>query len=82
MNKLLLFVLVMLAVYWGRRAFSKPAARSGKDPAAGRAGRAAEPEKMLACVHCGIHVPESEGVRDDHDFYCCAEHRRLHHSRH
>lgn len=81
MNKLLIFVLIMVAVYWVRRGLSKPAAGSGDSRAAG-ADRKAEPEKMLACVHCGIHVPESEGVLDDRDFYCCAEHRRLHHLRH
>jgi len=74
-NKLLVFVLVMIAVYWVRRSLSKP----GDRPSAAQPRSKTEPEKMLACAECGIHVPESEGVRDDQGFYCCAEHRRQHH---
>jgi uncharacterized protein len=32
---------------------------------------------MLACDHCGVHVPESEGVRQAGGFFCSEEHRRL-----
>jgi hypothetical protein len=34
-------------------------------------------EQMVACAHCGLHVPESEGVRGNGAFYCSDEHRRL-----
>nr|WP_281357684.1 PP0621 family protein [Aromatoleum diolicum] len=50
------------------------------DSKAGGSGRPralAEPERMLGCEHCGLHVPESEGVRDGDAFFCCDEHRRL-----
>lgn len=33
-------------------------------------------ERMLACDHCGLCLPESEGVRGEGGFYCCEEHRR------
>lgn len=82
MNKLLIFVLVMLAIYWIRRRLSAPASKGGERAATGKAKRRGEPEKMLACAHCGVHVPESEGVRGEHDFFCCAEHRRQHRSQH
>jgi uncharacterized protein len=36
------------------------------------------PERMLACGLCGVHVPESEGVRTADGFFCCEEHRRAH----
>ena len=29
---------------------------------------------MRACAQCGLHVPESEGVTTDGQFYCCREH--------
>jgi uncharacterized protein len=35
-----------------------------------------EIEQMVACAHCGLHVPESEGVRAG-GFFCSEEHRRL-----
>jgi uncharacterized protein len=31
---------------------------------------------VLACELCGLHVPESEGVRVGDVFYCCEAHRR------
>ena len=36
-----------------------------------------EIEQMVACAHCGLHVPESEGVRGAGGFFCSEEHRRL-----
>ncbi|MGL4768574.1 MAG: PP0621 family protein [Formosimonas sp.] len=33
---------------------------------------------MRACARCGLHVPESEGVRVQGMFYCCAEHAHGH----
>ena len=39
-----------------------------------------EPSQMVACAHCGLHLPESEAIRTSADagpvFYCCAEHAR------
>lgn len=32
---------------------------------------------MLECEHCGVHIPESEGLYDGETFYCSEEHRRL-----
>ncbi|MDR2032050.1 MAG: hypothetical protein LBP86_07335 [Azoarcus sp.] len=37
-----------------------------------------EAERMRACAFCGVHVPESEGVRAAGEFFCCDEHRRAH----
>lgn len=78
MNKLLLFILVLVAIYWIRRSLGKPRNTSKGASPDGHAKRGDEPEKMVACAECGVHVPESEGVRDESGFYCCAEHRRQH----
>lgn len=79
MRNLLLFVLIVFAIWWVRRALRKPGDGGGKPSAPG--GRDARkldgPEPMLACAHCGVHVPESEGVRSSDEFFCCDEHRRL-----
>ncbi len=34
-------------------------------------------EDMLACAHCGTHVPRSLGVESAGKFYCCREHAEL-----
>jgi uncharacterized protein len=35
--------------------------------------------KMVACAHCGVHIPESEAVHDGGRDYCSEEHRRKTH---
>ncbi|CAG0985150.1 hypothetical protein MTYP_01973 [Methylophilaceae bacterium] len=31
-------------------------------------------ESMVQCSHCGLHLPESDGIRSGTQFYCCQEH--------
>ncbi len=37
-------------------------------------------EDMVRCVQCGVHLPRSEAIQSQDEFFCCDEHRRLHHS--
>jgi uncharacterized protein len=39
--------------------------------------RAAAPQNMVACAHCGLHVPQGEALSKDGRSYCCAAHRDL-----
>lgn len=68
MKYLLLFAF-LVTVWW---IWSKRQAGSGPNPAR---RREAAPEKMLRCAHCGVHLPESEGIGEDDRFYCCEAHR-------
>lgn len=34
------------------------------------------PTVMVACLHCGTHLPESEAVQGHHGAYCSNEHRQ------
>jgi uncharacterized protein len=36
-------------------------------------------EDMVRCVHCGVHLPRSEAIQSQDEFFCCDEHHRLHH---
>jgi uncharacterized protein len=29
---------------------------------------------MVACVHCGVHLPASESIQKNGKHYCCEEH--------
>ncbi|PTD95467.1 PP0621 family protein [Pseudothauera lacus] len=76
MRNILIFILLLIVVWWLRRALQGfRARRAGRPSAEGRRTPAAE--RMVACAHCGVHVPESEGVREGAEFFCCAAHRRL-----
>ncbi len=71
MRNLLIFFLVLAGVWWVRRALTRlkgPRGKGGEQPAA--------PERMRECSHCGVNVPESEGLVEGDRFYCCDAHRR------
>ncbi len=77
MRNLLIFLLVLVGIWWVRRALARLQGRGdGSTRAEGEAGRG-EPERMIGCARCGLHVPESEAVREGDAFYCSEEHRRL-----
>ncbi|AVZ80225.1 hypothetical protein C3497_12930 [Zoogloeaceae bacteirum Par-f-2] len=75
MRNLLIFLLVLILIWWVRRALQRPGAGRARQATASERRRA--PERMLACAHCGVHAPESEGVWAGEQFYCCEAHRKL-----
>ncbi|MDD2989924.1 MAG: PP0621 family protein [Zoogloea sp.] len=87
MRNLLLFILFLLGLFFVRRALRRTLGGLGgrkEDVGGGGARQGAEAprevleaEQMVACAHCGLHVPESEGVRGNGAFFCSSEHRRL-----
>lgn len=70
MSKYLL-ILAIVAVIWavarGQRRQSHPTRRKAKP--------AAPPQNMVACARCGVHLPESDALREGRHFYCCTAHR-------
>jgi uncharacterized protein len=76
-SKLLIFLLVLLAIYLLRRALVRPPAAR---PDSGEPAKPAVPavERMVECAHCGLHVPESEAVAADGLDFCCEAHRQAH----
>ncbi|ANQ86518.1 PP0621 family protein [Azoarcus olearius] len=71
---LILFLLILFAIWWIRRAAGGGARAPRKGP---QDDSARQGEQMIECAHCGVHVPEREGVRDGGRFYCGEAHRRL-----
>lgn len=79
MRNLLLFLLLLLAIFWIRKALTgktRSSEERAAGPVSGAAADAGEPERVLACERCGVHVPESEGIVVAGHFYCCDEHRQ------
>ncbi len=82
MRNLLLFLLLLFVIFQVRRSFVRkpPATRApeeGPDAGAAVPPQAIESEEVLPCAHCGLHVPETEGLRAQGRFYCSAAHRDL-----
>jgi uncharacterized protein len=72
MGKLILLLLVALAAFVIFKGLKAPRGRQSP-------GRAADasPERMVTCERCGVHLPESDSVRDGGKYFCSEEHRRL-----
>ncbi len=78
--KYLLVLAVVWVAYWIWRknrltdkAQEKKAAPPPRPPAVPQL-----PTVMVACPHCGTHLPENEALPGRQGAYCSAEHRRLH----
>jgi uncharacterized protein len=78
MGRLLILLLIVgVAAWWIYHRISR--LRSGTDasrPSPPRAGKGAV-QDMVACAHCGVHLPQAEAVRDGELHYCGDGHRRL-----
>lgn len=74
MSKLFLFVLVLAVIYYLRRALR---GEGGTDKAKAVPQTQNKVEMMSECAHCGLLVPQSEGIELGGAFYCGTEHARL-----
>jgi uncharacterized protein len=72
--KIILLVLGLLAVYWILKIYRRRVDRGApKPPVAGG-------EDMVRCTECGVHLPRSEGITTQGEYFCSAEHQRKHQS--
>ncbi len=69
MGKIILFLILALVAYMAIRG----AVRRSRPPATGDT----PPERMVACMNCGVNLPRSEALEEDGQFYCSEEHRRV-----
>lgn len=72
--KFLLVLAVVGVVLWLLRARSRGdgAAAARRDaPSAVR-----PPQAMVACAHCGLHLPAADAVLEGSRVYCCDAHRQ------
>lgn len=68
--KYLIWLLVILAAIWAFKRSRRPAkpAEDSKTPNP-------SPSNMVACAHCGLHLPQEEAVTGTKGLYCSTEHR-------
>lgn len=72
--KFLLVLAVLLVAFWVWRNNRQDEIPRDK-PVRRKPGA---PQPMIACSHCGTHLPEAEAVQGSAGRYCCREHQRQH----
>ena len=75
MAKIILLVLGLLLVYWILKRYRRGIERRNAPPPVKSS------EDMVRCEHCGVHLPRSESITTQGQFYCTPEHQREHKSR-
>lgn len=68
---LLIVLAVAIGVWRSRRAKDTEAQARPQSPSP------SGPQDVLACAHCGVHIPKAEALMLGSQAYCSAEHRRL-----
>jgi len=68
--KILIIIIAVAAIFWAWRTLS------GSRQAV-QSTRQIKEKDMVACVHCGVHIPQDEAVVSGQQNYCCEEHSRL-----
>jgi len=80
-GKLAFFLIIAALVYWLLKARSseeiEDSNKSTEDSNEERVSPKAL-EEMVRCVHCGVHLPRSESVTSQGEFFCSNEHRLEH----
>ena len=76
MQKLFLFLLGLVAIWYARRLWRRQDADGQSSSRVEDGGRDVSPETMRECFHCGVLVPESEGLISGGEFFCSPEHAR------
>ena len=68
MMKYLLLIALVAGIWWvWKKRAQRPAPRPPRvDP---------DSELMVACAHCGVHLPQSDSIRANGAHYCCEAHR-------
>ncbi|MFM2262223.1 MAG: hypothetical protein RI959_899 [Pseudomonadota bacterium] len=78
MKYLLVAVVVMLGyALWKHNRQQERAAREAARPPQPSQQTAQTPKAMVACQHCGVHLPASETVAGKLGVYCGHAHRQL-----
>ena len=83
MGKLIFWAVVILALLLVARILARHHEKRANPPQAGSLPRKAaapsvdQPETMVRCAHCGIHMPRSEALLVNGDTWCSSEHAKL-----
>ena len=76
--KIVIVIVAVLLLVWlllGSLRRRAKDARHDRAPTAPRSGKPAQVEGMVACAHCGVHLPGSLALRQGEQVFCSPAHR-------
>lgn len=76
MSKLIFLFIAGLVAYGLIRSYLRRDGRSDADADASKTKPSGE--NMVRCQHCGVHLPVSESLLSQGNYFCSNEHRLLH----
>ncbi len=71
--KYLVLLLVVVGVLWFARSRAGKLSRRSDPP-----GKPPQPQTMVSCVHCGVHLPRGDAIDGAQGPYCSEAHRLAH----
>ncbi len=71
--KFLIVVLAVLLLIWLWRSKRPPTPNTKSKPASPQPA----PLEMVACAHCGLHLPKIEAVEGKQNLYCSTAHLHI-----
>jgi len=77
--KILIFLLAVVLLLWLLR---KSSTRRAPPPPPPPRDAAATPQPMLACAHCGVHLPRDEALPGRGGVFCGEAHRAAYEQAH
>ena len=72
MGQLLRLIIILFGLWLVLKIIKRALAPHEKHPS-----RKPSIASMVACAHCGVHLPESEAIPKDGKYYCCEEHLKV-----
>jgi len=82
-GKLIFWAVVIVAVLLVLRILAQQQRKQAAEPRASSLPRRGtpppvdQPETMVSCAHCGIHMPRSEALLINGQTWCSSEHAKL-----
>lgn len=70
MKYLVLFGIIFAVIWWLKLSRQSTSATSSKSPSQ-------QAQNMVACMQCGVHLPENEAVTTAAGIYCSESHRNM-----
>lgn len=78
MGKLVFFLIIAVLIYWILKSRSPEETENLDDNSKADNTSQKSLEEMVRCAHCGVHLPRSESITSQGEFFCCNEHRLEH----